>query len=114
MPPGRSGEDKKRAKSVAWVSVNGGTVLVMTESVCQLLVVHFNPSLRSVMVVRFTRSSISRRTANVITQSSKVLFLLQEVLSEVPIPHLEVDVMLDIRTAGLVKRWGDPVIADPA
>ena len=90
MSFGRSGEDKKRAKSVAWVSVNGGTVLVMTESVCQLLVVHFNPSLRSV---------------NVITQSPKFLFLLQEVLSEVPIPHLEIDVMLDISTAGLVKRW---------
>lgn len=38
---------------------------------------------------------------------------LQEVLAEVPVLHLEVDVFLDIRMAGLVKDSGDLVVADP-
>ena len=38
---------------------------------------------------------------------------LQEVLAEGPVPQREVDVILDIRTAGLVKDGGDRVIPDP-
>jgi hypothetical protein len=34
-------------------------------------------------------------------------------LSSLAVPHLEVDVILDIRMAGLVQDEGDLVVADP-
>ena len=85
---------------------------------------HFNPSLRSAMVVRLpARRSLDvlqsdhKKTPGIFSSLELLRYFaqnfLQEVLAEVPVLHLEVDVFLDIRMAGVVQDSSDLVVADP-